>query len=175
MNPERLAYLETAIWKAYYDRRWLAVLWLTLQLVHEQFHLSWLQAIRASYCTTRAAVAWAPVDHDVAKVRRYLARFYELAGVRDPRRVAELELRYWIVHRDLSGQPESEKGPLEDSLAELHAALFGLPVEQTRTSGIARARAADTVDEITSGRSQDVPADWAKVETYLREAYGSLT
>src|SRR5579885_2235469 len=141
MNPERLAYLETAIWKAYYDRRWLAVLWLTLQLVHEQFHLSWLQAIRASYCTTRAAVAWAPVDHDVAKVRRYLARFYELAGVRDPRR-----------------------------LAELHAALFGLPVEQTRTSGIARARAADTVDEITSGRSQDVPADWAKVETYLREA-----
>lgn len=180
MNPHRLAYLETTIWKAYYDRRWPAVLWLTLVLVHEQFGLSWPRAIQAAYYTTRAALAWAPADHDVEAVRRYLTRFYTVAGrygrklAAPPGRVAELELRYWVVHRDLSGQPQSTKGPLEASLTELHSALFGLSTEASRPSGVARARAADAVDEITGGRSKDIEADWRLVESCLREAYASI-
>src|SRR5690349_3928611 len=108
MNPERLAYLEAAIWRSYYDRRWLRVLGLTLQLVHEQFHLSWPRAVQAAYYTTRAALAWAPLEHDLQKVRRYLERFYRATHAKDPAGVAELELRYWVVHRDLSGRPEAE-------------------------------------------------------------------
>ncbi len=174
MNANRLAYLETEIWRAYYDRRWPRVLWLTLVLVHEQFHLSWPRAVYAAYLTTRAALAWAPAKHDVETVRRYLRRFYAVARVAAAKRVADLELEYWIVHRDLSGRPESEKEPLERSLAELHAALFGLPLDAVYRSGVERARAADAVDEITSGRSRDVPGDWQRVEGHLRAAYGSI-
>jgi hypothetical protein len=179
-DPLRLAYLETAIWRAYYDRRWLTVLRLTVQLVHDQFGLSWPRAIQAAYYTTRASIAWAPAQHDLDAVGQWLLRFYQLArthgrSVRlDPKRVADLELRYWIVHRDLSGRPLSEKTPLEDSLAELHSAIFGLPLDACSLSGVARARAADTVDEITSHRSPDVPLDWARVERHLRDAYTSL-
>lgn len=180
MNYRRLAYLETEIWRAYYDRRWLRVLWVTLVLVHEQFGLSWLRAVQAAYYTTRAALAWAPEKHDAEAVRRHLTRFYA-AAVRhgtataaDARRLGELELRYWVVHRELSGRPESEKEALETALTELHAGLFGLTPEAARPSGVARARAADAVDDITSGRSVDIAADWERVERHLRDAYGSI-
>jgi len=179
-DPIRLAYLETAIWRAYYDRAWPLVLGLTVQLAHEQFGLSWPRSIQAAYYTTRASIVWAPVRHDVDAVGWWLERFYTLAREHgrgfsfDPKRVADLELRYWIVHRDLAGQPESAKGPLEDSLAELHSALFGLPLEACRASGVARARAADAVDLITGHRSTDVDLDWARVERHLRDAYTSL-
>src|SRR5579884_164955 len=179
-DPDRLAYLETAIWRAYYSRRWLGVLWLTLQLVHEQFRMPWPQAIQAAYFSTRAALAWAPIEHDDEVVKGWLTRFYQVArrygrGVRfDPLRTAGLELDYWIVHRELSGLMEAEKGPLEQSLTALHAELFGLPLTATRASGVSRARAADAVDEITSGRSRDVDTAWALVERHLRDAYRSI-
>ncbi|HVA23228.1 MAG TPA: hypothetical protein VMW62_02450 [Chloroflexota bacterium] len=173
-DPDRLAFIETAIWRAYYDRRWARVVRLTLQLVHEQFGLSWPRAIQASYCTTRAALAWAPADHKVERVRRYLRRFYRIARRADAEHVGDLELDYWILHRDLSGRPESQKQLLERSLADLHAALFGLPREATAESGVARARAAGVVDEITSGRSRDVPGDWARVEQHLRDCYRDI-
>jgi uncharacterized protein YndB with AHSA1/START domain len=179
-DPDRLASLETAIWRAYYDRRWPAVLWLTLKLVHEQFGLSWPRAIEAAYYTTRAAIAWAPVKHDVGNVRDDLRRFYRVArrygrGFRfDPALVAEQELEYWIVHRELSGKAESDKAPLERSLAELHAQLFGISVQAAGPSGVARARAADAVDEITGRRSRDEDLDWARVERFLRDAYRAI-
>lgn len=174
LDADRLAYLETAIWRAYYDRRWPKVLRLTLQLVHEQFRLSWPRALLAAYFTTRAAIAWAPKAHDVEQVRAWLRRFYRAARVKGSAQVADLELDYWIIHRDLSGQPADRKESLDRSLADLHAALFGLPRDATGESGAARARAADVVDEITSGRSRDVPTDWARVEDHLRDCYRSV-
>ncbi|HEY8691138.1 MAG TPA: SRPBCC family protein, partial [Chloroflexota bacterium] len=174
-DADRLAYLETAIWRAYYDRRWFRVLGLTLQLVHEQFGLSWPRAIQASYYTTRAAVAWAPADHNVERVRHYLRHFYRTVRRADADHIGDRELDYWILHRDLSGRPQSRKEPLERSLADLHAALFGLPREATAESGVARARAADAVDETTSGRAQDVAGDWARVERHLRDCYRSIS
>lgn len=168
-NPDRLAYLETEIWRAYYDRRWSRVLLLVLWLTREQFHLSWPRAMLAAYYSIRAAIAWAPDNHDVTLVGAYLRKFYRAAHVRSAES-GNQELRYWDLHRALSGRPESEKGPLEQSLAELHASLFGISVEAAYESAVLRTRAANAVDLITSGQSQD----WSTVERYLREAYRSV-
>ena len=177
-DPDRLAYLEAAGWRANYDRQWAKLLWLVLELNHEQFGLPWPRALQAAYCITRASVAWVPKDHDLDAVRRYIRAYYVVASrygrgleALSPERAAELELRYWIVHRDLSGRSEGEKGPLEEALAELHACLFDVAPDVARSSGVSRARACDTVDLITSRRSPDVENDWARVERYLREAY----
>jgi hypothetical protein len=89
----------------------------------------------------------------------------------DPRRAAELELRYWVIHRELAEAPELDKRPLVESLAELHAALFGRTTAEMWPSAESRAAAATSVDRITSRRSIDVPADWRSVEEYLRQAY----
>jgi hypothetical protein len=179
-DPDRLAYLEVGGWRAYYDRKWPRMLRFMLQMMREQFGLSWPRSVQAAYYMVRASAAWAPVDHNTRVVRRNLRKFYRtvvLHGANfrfDPIKVAELEYRYWDVHRRLSGRPESAKGPLIQSFVDLHSALFGLPANAVKESAVGRARSADTVDLITSKRSRDVEGDWHRAEEYLREAYRSL-
>ncbi|MDQ3928167.1 MAG: hypothetical protein M3328_03355 [Chloroflexota bacterium] len=179
-DPDRLAHLEVAGFRAYYDRKWLRCFRLLAQLAHEQFHLSLPRAIQAAYYITRASIAWAPVDHDTRKVRLYIRKFYRVAVKHgktfdfDPDTVARLEYIYWDEHRKLSGRPQSEKAPLIQSLTDLHAAIFNLTPEAALPSAIDRARCTDTVDEITGHRSTDIEADWRIAEDYLRTAYRSI-
>src|SRR5438552_9199524 len=79
-DPDRLAYLEVAGLRAYYDHKWMRMLKLVVQLMHEQFHLSWLRAIQASYYMTYASIAWAPLDNKPEVTRRYIHKFYDLAA-----------------------------------------------------------------------------------------------
>ena len=176
-DPDRVAYFEAAGWRAYYDRRWPRVTRLMTQLCEEQFHIpaptSWL----AAYYVARASIAWAPVDHDEATVRRYLERFYRIArrysGLRfDPARAAELELRYFDDHRRFSGK--EDKGEYLETMTALHAELFGLPPDEARESAEWRVRATATVDRITGKVSTDVEGDWARAEEELRRCYRSL-
>lgn len=179
-DPERLAYLEMAGWKAYYDHKWLLAFRLLVQLSHEQFGLSWLRSIQAAYYITRASIAWAPKENNPRKTRRYIRKFYRTSARHgtdlsfDPVKVGDYEVRYWDVHRRLSGRPAGEKGPLIDSLTDLHSAIFGISSESAKPSAVCRANAADTVDLITSKTSTDVEGDWRRVEEYLREAYMSV-
>jgi hypothetical protein len=176
-DPDRMAYLETEGWRAYYDRKWLRAFFLLARLCREQFRLSFLGSLRAAYYATRASLAFAPKRNRPEVARDYLAKFYRLArpaiGVDyDAEAVADLELRYWVVHRERVA--EADKGPLERSLAELHAAIFGTGAEEMAASGARRAAAATAVDRITSRRSTDVAADWRAVEENLQVAYREI-
>ncbi len=79
MQPERVAYFEAAGWKAYYDRKWLKMLRLIVLLCQEQFHIPFPMSLAAAYHTTRASLAWAPVEHDEQKVLKFLEKFYNVA------------------------------------------------------------------------------------------------
>jgi hypothetical protein len=176
-DPDRTAFLEMAGWRAYYDRAWLPLLRTILQVSQEQFRIPFPVSLLAGYYATRAAAAWAPVDHEWEKATAYYERFYRLArrfsGLRfDPRRVAELEMRYNDVHRRLVGQ--GDKREFVETMVELHAALFGLPKERVRESAEWRVDAANAVDKITGRRSDDVEADWRHVEESLRRCYRSI-
>ncbi len=176
-DPDRVAYFEAAGWRAYYDRKWLKMLRLIVGLCQEQFRIPFPVSLSAGYYTTRASLAWVPVDHDEQKILAYLAKFYRIArrysGLQfDPSRVAVLELQYFDVHRQLSGKPE--KGEFLQTLVDLHSAIFGLSPEQVRESAEWRLLAANTVDLITSHTSTDVEGDWAKLEEYLCRCYRSI-
>ena len=176
-NANRVYYFEAAGWRAYYDRKWLRLLRLTIALCQEQFHIPFPVSLLAAYYITRGAAAWAPLDHDAGIVAGYYDKFYRLArrysGLQfDPARVGRLELRYWDDHRRLVGKPD--KTAFLQTLVELHSATFGLPPEQVRESAEWRLQAANTVDLITSGNSTDVTADWAKIEECLRRCYRSI-
>jgi hypothetical protein len=183
-DPDKVAYYERAGWEAYYDRNWPRTLWLMLKLNREQFHLSWPLAVAAALDTVRAAVAFAPLDNDLAATRRHLARFYDKArrGVgipADAATLADLELDYWVVHRRLALRrkqtpADDDIEPMVASLARLHAALFDASPEAMRPSAEWRGLAAKTVDDITSQRSTDVAADWQRIEDYLRRAYRAV-
>ena len=176
-NPDRIAYFETAGWRAYYDRRWLHLTWLLVMLSYEQFHIPFLSSILAAYYVIRASVAWVPLDHDTAKVLRFYERFYRLAlrysGLEfNSGEVAALELEYNDVHRRLSGKPD--KTELIDTLIRLHSALFGLARTQVQESAMFRSVALTVVDLITSHSSTDIAADWKKVEGQLQACYRSI-
>lgn len=180
--PERIAYYEAAGWRAYYDRQWLRVLGLMVQLNREQFGMSWLGAGAAALDVVRAGLAFAPVDNDIPAATAHLARFYararRSAGIAaDARGLAEREMAYWVVHRRLANERKAapdhtgDLTPMVDALALLHEALFALSPEQARASARQRAQAAARVDRITGGYSEDVEADWRLLEVELAEAY----
>jgi hypothetical protein len=176
LNPIQIAHYEKAGWEAYYDRDWPRAFGLMVQLIETQFRVPFPRSFLAALHVIRASIAFAPRDHDLDATRQYLERFYRIAarangGAFDPRRAAELELHYWVIHRELAEAPELDKRPLVQSLAELHAALFGHTPTELWASAESRAAAAEAVDRITSRRSTDVAADWRRVEQCLRRAY----
>src|SRR5215467_12240809 len=176
-DPDRVAYFEANGWRAYYDRKWLNMLHLLVGLCQEQFRIPFPVSLLAAYYTTRASLAWVPVDHDEKKMLAFLEKFYRLArrysGLQfDPAQVAALELQYFDVHRQLVDA--ADKSRFVQALVDLHAALFSLSPQQVRESAEWRVLAASTVDLITSKKSSDVVGDWAKLEEYLRRCYHSI-
>jgi hypothetical protein len=176
LNPEQIAYYEKAGWEAYYDRNWPRAFGLMVRLIESQFQVPFPRSLLAALYVVRASIAFAPRDHDLDATLKHLERFYRVAAransdIFDPRRAAELELRYWVIHRELAETPELDKRPLVQSLADLHAALFGRTPAELWSSAESRAAAAEAVDRITSRHSTDVAADWHRVEECLRRAY----
>src|SRR6185437_16513091 len=175
-NPDRVAFLEASGWRAYYDRDWLKLLHLIVVLAQDEFGIPFPLSLLAAYDVTRAAAAWAPVDHDPDVVRGWYEKFYRLArrysGLTfDPVRVAELELEYNDVHRRLVGNPD--KSQFVETMVSLHAEIFGLPPEVARESAELRVLANNTVDRITGQTSTDVEGDWASLKGHLRACYQS--
>ncbi len=175
IDPAGLAHVETEGWRAYYDRAWPRAIALMLQLNHDQFGLGWPAAAEASYNATRAQMAFAGADNNVPLARDYLGRYYAIIaherGLRwDARTVADAELRYWIVHRQVAQAPANPQ-PLVAALTDLHTLLFEIPAADALASAIERAAAAQAVDRITSRRSVDIDADWREVERRLHAGY----
>jgi hypothetical protein len=176
-DPDRVASLEAAGWRAYYDRQWGKLASLVATLNHEQFHIPMPLAYVAAYHIARASIAWVPVDHDLEAVHAHLVHFYRIArrysGLRfEPARAAARELDYWVVHRRLIDAPD--KAPFVTALAALHAELFGEPAERMRESAERRVAANNTVDRITSGRSTDAEADWLQIQDELTRCYRAI-
>ncbi|MEP7189659.1 MAG: hypothetical protein ABI901_10770 [Roseiflexaceae bacterium] len=175
-DPNAIAYYETEGWRAYYDRNWLRAFGLMVHLSDSQFHIPFPRSFLAVYHIIRASVVFVPRDHDLNVVRQHLVRFYCIAadanrGAFDPHTVADLELRYWEIHRELAAMPDSNKDSLLERVAALHAALFGRTPAELWASAVSRVAAANAVDQITSRRSSDPAADWELVESSLRRAY----
>lgn len=183
-NPTQVAYYEKAGWEAYYNRNWTRAFWLLVQLNREQFRMPWWVALTAALDTVRASMAFAPIDNDLPRAQYFLERFFAKArrsmGLQtEAKRLAELEMTYWIVHRQLAirrqrDQADDNIEPMVQALTELHAALFTATPAQLRTSAEYRALAAQAVDRITGGYSTDIAADWRTVEAYLCRAYQAV-
>ncbi|MGQ0604721.1 MAG: hypothetical protein ACT4QE_23830 [Anaerolineales bacterium] len=178
-DPDRVAYAEAHGWRAYYDHNWLRMLQLVVAINEAQFGLRFPQSWQAAYFIVRASAAWAPLNHDLDKVRAYLRKYYTLvrghvALTFDPQRAAEAELVYWDVHRRLSIAKQADKSEFVEAMVRLHSEIFGITPEQARESAEQRVLANNVVDTITSKTATDPEADWARLEDYLRRCYRSI-
>lgn len=176
-DPDRIARYEVAGWRAYYDRRWLRLLRLTLALCGEQFGIPFPRSLVAAYHVVRASVAWVPTDHDLARVTTQLIRFYTIAAryaprTFDPTTVAQAEVVYWELNRCLSGNRDDPN--LLAALVDLHSAIFGLTTDEAVESAGWRHRALIALDRITSGLDDDSDDNWDAIEEELRRCYNTV-
>ena len=182
-DADRLATLETRMWKAYYRRRPARLFgWLVLAL-REQAGVSWPTALTASLLLTRAAAGFARTPPGVGRgdYERFapdIGRAYRKLGLPhaiDAEEVARRELRWWVVRREVGLAAGEAAG---DAITRLYVAIYDVPetavAEAGRLRGLAaevRDRGADADPEGPTGSGRTY---WPEVARLLRDSYRSL-
>lgn len=178
-DADRLASLETRMWKAYYRRQPVRLFGLLVLALREQGKAPWPRALAAAILLTRAAVGFARATGDYERYAADIVRGYRVLGL--PRQVdlgevARWELRWWVVRREIGLAAGAEAG---DAIARLYAAFYRLPMERVAEAGRLRGLAAEVRDRGANddpdgprGAGRDY---WPEVARLLRDSYRSLT
>jgi hypothetical protein len=177
-DPDRLADLETAMWKAYYRRQPARLFGNLLLGLREQAGASWPRALAASFFLTRAAARFARSTGDYDRFAPDIARGYRLLGLPrgiDAEEVARRELRWWVVRREIGLAAGEAAG---DAITRLYAELYGLPEAAVAEAGRLRGEAAEVRDRggtaDPDGHRGRGLAYWPRVAQLLRQSYREL-
>ena len=177
-DPDRLAALETAMWKAYYRRQPARLFGLLVQGLREQAHASWPRAVVASLFLTKGAAGFARSTGDYARFAPDIARGYRLLGLPrdvDADEVARRELRWWVVRREIGLAAGAAAG---DAITRLYVALYDMPESTVAEAGRLRGEAAEVRDrganddpDGSTGRGRGY---WPEVARLLHDSYRAL-
>jgi hypothetical protein len=177
-DADRLATLETRMWKACYRRQPARLFgWLVLGL-REQARASWPTALGASLLLTRAAAGFAHADGDYERFAPDIGRAYRLLGLPDDvdaTEVARRELRWWVVRREIGVSAGDAAG---DAITRLYAAVYHVPSDAVAEAGRLRGLAAEVRDRGAAadpdGPTGSGRAYWPEVARLLCDSYRSL-
>ena len=177
-DPLKVAHYEKENYVAYYHKDWLKLLRVSVGLIKESFGLSWAQAVYGAYLVARAEIAFAPFpDNDVPKAENYMRRFYQfLKNVHhedfDVTRAATLDVNWWIVHRQLFGNPENKE--LVEALKGLYAEAYNVEPAKVHEAASLRAKGMLYSDLwVNAGKPANSPL-LAREEEALLQSYMAL-
>ena len=177
-DADRLAMLETRMWKAYYRRQPARLFgWLLLGL-REQARVSWPRALVASLWLTKAAAGFARADGDYERFAPDIARGYRLLGLPDDVdaiEVARRELRWWVVRREIGLAAGAAAG---DAITSLYASIYGSRRRASKRPAVSADRrprcAIGERPGTRTGRRVSDSTYWPEVARLLRASYRSL-
>lgn len=169
--------LETEMWRSYYGHRRVRMFSELVELLRTQYRLPFWRSAVCGYHAARAAVVFQRGHGrpDYEQALPELVRFYEMirASSRDAfdvKRVARLELEWWIVHRERAHHTEDE---LAGALASLQAEIYREPASRFAEHGQTRAQAMLIRDaRAEAGGLSD--ADWKYIHVLLDRSWVSL-
>jgi hypothetical protein len=160
--PRRLAFYEKENYVAYYRKRWLRLLVVSISMVKEAYQLSLPQAMVGAYLVARAEMAAAPFpDNDIPRAEAYMTRFFlflkQIYALEiNTEETARQEVNWWVVHRRLFAQEQNQE--LIEALARSMAVLFNKPVETMLAAAELRAKGILYSDKwVRSGMAADSP------------------
>jgi len=177
-DPDRLADLETAMWKAYYRRQPIRLFGLLIQGLREQAHASWPRAIAAGFFLTKGAAGFARATGDYEQFAPDIARGYRLLGLSpdiDAVEVGRRELRWWVVRREIGLSAGAAAG---EAITRLYAAIYAVPESAVAEAGRLRGEAAEVRDRGANADPDGPTAHeleyWPEVARLLRQSYREL-
>lgn len=163
--------LDTDMWRSYYERRPVSLFEQMITLLRTQFGMPPVEAVTNAYRAAHAAFVFkdghgrADYEKALPDLEAYYADIAALsARPFDSHRAAQLELEWWIVHR------ENPPG-LPDALANLQAEIYGIPAERFAEHARLRAEAMDVRDGKGSAITE---ADWQRIGEMLAASWDSL-
>lgn len=168
--------LETDMWRAYYGHNPAGLFVKLVETLREQYHVPFWPSVAGAYYASKAAVVFQRGKNggdyemalpDIQRYYRIIRRGSDVAF--DADQVAQIELEWWIVHRERDRHSPED---LVNALAELQARIYHLPPREFQTHAKARAEAMlirDTRAE-AGGVTED---DWRKIAKLLDTSWTS--
>ena len=177
-DADEVARLETAMWRSYYEKKQVQLFNQLSELLRTQYHMPLVRSNQVAYYAANAAFIFkdGKSEKDYEKVLPELVKFYgairKMSDIPfDVDRVAHLELQWWIIHRERWKRPSDD---LPKALAELQAAIYGVPVDRLMEHGRLRAQAMTIRDTKADSGQAMTEEDWKKINDLLRQSWGSL-
>jgi hypothetical protein len=163
-DPVTLGRAECDAWASYYRREWVPFLRAAVRMVSAGFGMNRRRTLLGAWYVLRANQRWAPYpDNDPDGARDQMRRFYQLVidsghGGFEPSRAAELEVRWWRVHREHQHDTGVREEELTAALAALYSYLYRLPEWAVRQPAQLRVDAMAASDRwVAAGCSLDDP------------------
>lgn len=172
INPASAAKLEAAMWRDYYEHRWVSLAWRSFLMARKQFGFSFVDSLQLAWHAAQAARAFSK-DTQAEECLPELRKYYKVAKRRFPRikdvsELADLELRWWKQRRE-GVNPEVYSW----TIAELTARIYGGNVKDYYSASRARVMAMAWRDERRNGGMGD--AEWEEVARQLETAWRLLS
>jgi hypothetical protein len=172
-DPDAMARRETAMWRDYYENRYVALFRELYEVSRTEYGFSPLDSVRIAFAAASAAKTFQPTtsrataEAALPALVDYFRLLSKGASIKvDVEDAARTELAWWQARREAVG-PE-QYGLIVARVATL---VYGVDGADMRRSGVVRAQAMAYRDAkgeaITAG-------DWASIEDQLRTAYSLL-
>lgn len=175
-DPATVARLDAGMWRSYYERKPLSLLWQSAELLRKQVHAPFWRSFVLAYYAADAAFIFkdGKTRTDYARALPSLERFYggiARLGTKpiDEQKAARNELEWWIIRREREQHPPAEWAALQ---AQIAADLYRVPVASCQPYGDLRTQAMLYRDARNTTMTD---TDWQHVEQLLRQSWQSLS
>jgi hypothetical protein len=173
-DPRKVAEMETAMWRAYYQKKFYKLPTLMVGAMRELYGLKGLDAYRAAYhfsiATVRFGLTRGKENETLIAERLTKGMVYVCghAGWRfDHVQAARREAHWWLVDR----YPERFRTPRWEGIARSAAVIYGASPDSLSEYADLRAKAMVYHDDVEAGRKKE---NWKYINTVLEDSYRSL-
>jgi hypothetical protein len=172
-DPAAMGRLESAMWRDYYEKRYVDLFRDLYDVARDQYGLSPLDSIQLAIAAARAAKAFQPSTSraEAEAALPFLNSYFSILSEAAKRPIevadaARTELAWWQARRE--AVPPEQYGAI---IARVATLVYGIDSEDVRRFGALRAQAMGYRD----AQDQTITeADWVLITKRLELAYGLL-
>lgn len=176
-DPDEVARLDNSMWRSYYAREPVRMFFQLADLLRSQYHFMYLKSNLVAYHAAKAAFVFkkgasrADYVQALPDLVRYYSYLHDISTTPfDVKRAADLELEWWIVHRQ---RDQYKPGDLDRAVAVAAAEFYGVSADKLLEYGRFRAEAMVIRDE-KANEGVVTEEDWTKMESLLDNSWRSL-